>query len=122
MANQWRTERIFLTVKAYPAISKTKGESCCMAGVTAAGEWIRLFPVPFRYLADDQKFRKYTWIEGHVKRSSDPREASHYIDPTPSRLSRLFLLTIIGAGEITLFFQSLSLLHRSLQKTATTSD
>lgn len=44
-------------VKAYPALSKTYGEVSCIAGVetTAAGlQWIRLYPVPFRALDDQQ--------------------------------------------------------------------
>ena len=49
-------------VKAYPALSRTYGEVSCVAGVQvlAGGpRWIRLYPVPFRSLEDDQQFRKY---------------------------------------------------------------
>jgi hypothetical protein len=44
-------------VKAYPALSTKYGEVSCIAGVeiTANGpRWIRLYPVPFRSLEDDQ--------------------------------------------------------------------
>ncbi len=80
MFNDFRTERIFLTVKAYPTISKKHREASCMAGFTAAGNWIRLYPVPFRDLADDQKFPKYSWIEASVKKSNDFRQESHSVD------------------------------------------
>jgi len=53
----------FITlVKAYPALSRKYGEVSCVAGVEMTPEgprWIRLYPVPFRSLQDDQQFRKY---------------------------------------------------------------
>lgn len=56
-------------VKAYPALSKTYGEVSCIAGVTASGspEWIRLYPVPFRALTDNQRFAKYQRIRVRVE-------------------------------------------------------
>lgn len=57
-------------VKAYPALSKTYGEVSCIAGVEmgdAGPRWIRLYPVPFRALADAQQFRKYQPIRLRVE-------------------------------------------------------
>ncbi|MDZ4380289.1 MAG: hypothetical protein U0942_03005 [Parvibaculum sp.] len=48
-------------VKALPHVGKAHGETVCCAGVTADGEWRRLFPVPFRRL--DSKFKRWNWIE-----------------------------------------------------------
>lgn len=84
--SEWRTEQIFLTVKAYPTISKKHREASCMAGITRTGNWIRLYPVAFRDLEDDKKFKKYTWIEARVRRSSDFREESHMIDTDSIRV------------------------------------
>jgi len=86
MLDQWRTEQIFLTVKAYPSISKRYQEASCMAGITATGQWIRLYPVPFRDLADEQKFKKYSWIEARVRRSKDFRVESHFVDSESIRV------------------------------------
>lgn len=80
MNNDWRTEEIFLTVKAYPTISRRHHEASCMAGLTRSGNWIRLYPVYFRDLEDDQKFKKYSWIKARVKKSPDSRQESHLID------------------------------------------
>jgi hypothetical protein len=80
MFNNFYTERIFLTVKAYPTISKKHREASCMAGFTQAGNWIRLYPVPFRDLADEQKFPKYSWIQARIKKSNDFRQESHAVD------------------------------------------
>jgi hypothetical protein len=57
-------------VKAYPALSKTYGEVCCVAGVEMAADaprWIRLYPIPFRALHDEQQFRKYQRISVRVE-------------------------------------------------------
>jgi hypothetical protein len=52
-------ERILITVKTYPTISKTHGELVCTAGIREDGSWIRLYPVPFRRMEDYKKFEKY---------------------------------------------------------------
>jgi len=52
----------------------------CTAGITKDGQWIRLFPVPYRFLDQDQRFRKYQWIDLTVhKATSDPRRESYKI-------------------------------------------
>jgi hypothetical protein len=51
----------------------------CTAAITDAGEWLRLFPVPYRRLHASQQFRKYQWIEVGVTRAKDPRPESHRI-------------------------------------------
>lgn len=35
----------------------------CTAGITKTSEWIRLYPVSYRYLSNDQKYHKYQWID-----------------------------------------------------------
>src|SRR4051812_8252258 len=55
-----------ITVKAYPQPSKKYGESVCIAAVrTDRGvpEFCRLYPVDFRGLPPDKRFRKYQVIE-----------------------------------------------------------
>ncbi len=57
-------------VKAYPSLSKTYGEVSCIAGVeiTPGGpRWIRLYPVPFRALDENQQFRKYQRVRLEVE-------------------------------------------------------
>lgn len=68
----WERATILVTVKAYPAIAKVSGESVCVAGVrldTPSPEWIRLFPVGFRALPSDRKFRKYQAVRLNVRRT-----------------------------------------------------
>jgi hypothetical protein len=58
-------------VKAYPSLSKTYGEVSCVAGVEIVDgdpRWIRLYPVPFRALDENQQFRKYQRVRLEVER------------------------------------------------------
>lgn len=74
------TEKFLVTVKTYPTPAKKGVEVSCIAGITAGGQWIRLFPVPFRLLADEKRFKKYQWVEAAVTKAPDPRPESHVID------------------------------------------
>lgn len=53
----------------------------CTGGVTSDGKWIRLFPVPYRFLDDDKRFKKYQWIDVDVtKAQDDPRPESYKLN------------------------------------------
>ncbi|MBE0657593.1 MAG: hypothetical protein IH602_07870 [Bryobacteraceae bacterium] len=74
------TKRALIVVKTYPVPSESGIESSCTAAITDSGEWLRLYPVPWRLLANDQRFRKYQWVEVDVtKAPSDPRPESHHL-------------------------------------------
>lgn len=69
--------KVLITVKAYPAISSKYGETVCTAGITDAGKWVRIYPIPFRKLDYNKRFHKYDWIEIDLERNlSDPRPES----------------------------------------------
>ncbi len=59
-------ERILITVKTYPTLSRKYGETVCTAGVREDGSWIRLYPVPFRRLQETEQYSKYDWIESAI--------------------------------------------------------
>ncbi len=66
-----------ITVKAYPAISSKYGETVCTAGITEDGNWIRIYPIPYRKLDYAKQFKKYDWVELDLKRNeSDFRPES----------------------------------------------
>ncbi len=46
----------------YPHPSRGYSELVCTAGITRSLEWVRLYPVDYRYRARNQQFRKYQWI------------------------------------------------------------
>ena len=70
-------QRILVTVKTYPTLSRKYGETVCTAGIREDGTWVRLYPVPFRRLYKKERYRKYDWIECRlVRRTADPRPES----------------------------------------------
>lgn len=75
-------KRVLITVKAYPNPSKKYGETVCCAGVDlSSGNWIRLFPIPYRDLDNDKKFKKYSIIEIRCRKATtDKRPESYTVD------------------------------------------
>lgn len=55
--------KVLILVKTYPLPSRAYQELVCTAGITEAGEWVRLYPIDFRYRSVEQQFEKYQWIE-----------------------------------------------------------
>jgi len=54
---------VLITVMTYPHPSEKYTELVCTAGVTESGEWVRLYPIDYRYRPKYQQFHKYQWIE-----------------------------------------------------------
>lgn len=63
--------RILVTVKAYPKPSSKYDELVCTAGLLNGEKWVRIYPVPFRFLQDNEKYPKYSWITMDIVRSSE---------------------------------------------------
>lgn len=82
----WTTEEVCVVVKTYPVPARNGVEVSCTAGVTRKGDWVRLFPIPFRFLDGDKKFKKYQWMRLRMKKASDHRRESFNIDPTSIEL------------------------------------
>lgn len=55
------TEAIVI-VKAAPQIGQQYGETVCCAAIDLNGNWLRLYPISFRTLADGQKFQRWDRI------------------------------------------------------------
>lgn len=71
---------VMITVKAAPNPSERYGETVCVAGIRLDpehGGWVRLYPVNFRELDDDSRFRKYDIVSLEATPSrGDPRSES----------------------------------------------
>ena len=77
----WIKERVLITVRTYPTPSSKSVEASCTAGVTDSGEWIRLFPVPYRLMAEALRFKKWHWISvDTLKAPNDTRQESFKIN------------------------------------------
>jgi hypothetical protein len=55
--------KVLITVMTYPHPSQRHQELVCTAGITEAGEWVRLYPIDYRYRPNHQQFKKYQWIK-----------------------------------------------------------
>lgn len=71
-------ERVLMYVKTYPTPSKAYGELVCTAGIRLSDRrWIRIYPYPFRLLAQDKRFRKGDVLVSQlVPAAGDPRPDS----------------------------------------------
>jgi hypothetical protein len=79
MIDVWEKTNVLITVMTYPHPSRGHQELVCTAGITEAGEWVRLYPVDYRYRPSHQQFKKYQWIEVELARGgkqNDKRKES----------------------------------------------
>lgn len=76
----YEQKKVLITVKTYPTPASKGAEVSCTAGVTDDRKWIRLFPIPFRFMGGDKQFHKYEWIEVAATKSSDQRKESFEVD------------------------------------------
>jgi len=66
--------RILIVDKVYPSYSKHHAEVACTGGIQESdGSLVRLFPIPYRHLEGDQKFKKFQWIECEARPDPDDR-------------------------------------------------
>lgn len=70
-------EKILIIVKTYPVPSSSYGELVCTTGVLENGNFIRLYPIDYRYRAYWEWYKKYQWVEVDIeKNTKDPRPES----------------------------------------------
>jgi len=62
--------RVLITVKTYPLPSRSYTELVCTAGLLNGEKWIRMYPIPYRFLQDQQKYPKYSWMELNLTRKT----------------------------------------------------
>jgi hypothetical protein len=78
---QAQVRKVFITVKTYPTLSTKYDELVCTAGILDDGNWARIYPLPFRKLDYEVRYKKFQWIEVPlIKNPSDPRPESYKID------------------------------------------
>jgi len=70
--------RVLITVKTYPLPSRSYTELVCTAGLLNGEKWIRMYPIPYRFLQDQQKYPKYSWIELNLTRKKDDFRPESY--------------------------------------------
>lgn len=97
MVHEKKREKILVTVKTYSTLSGKYDELVCTAGFREDGSWVRIYPIPFRKKAYEERYSKYDWIElDLVKNTSDFRPESYR---PYSHDSEIKILDHIGTGK-----------------------
>ncbi len=85
---------ILITTKTYPAISETYREIVCTAGILLDDneqpiEWIRIYPIRFRYLEFDRRYPRWSIIRAKIeKNDKDSRPESYRVDDSSIEIIR----------------------------------
>jgi hypothetical protein len=73
--------RFLIWGKTAPELSTKYYETVCTGAVFEDGTPIRIYPIPFRYMDEGDKFKKYQWITARIAKSErDTRPESYRID------------------------------------------
>lgn len=88
-------ERVLIAVKTYPVLSQKYIELVCTAGFREDGSWIRIYPSPFRFLSNDQKYKKYQWIDLDLRKNPKDSRPESY---SPINIDDIDLGKVIPAG------------------------
>lgn len=92
-------EKVVVLVKALPHVGDKYGETVCCAGLTAEGQWRRLYPIPFRMLSEDARFQRWDWISYSARHPrTDRRPESRHV-----QLDKLMVEQPLAKGERTRF-------------------
>lgn len=78
MTDDWLQREALITVKAYPNPSAKYFETVCVAAITAEEGWIRLYPVNFRSLPEDQRFKKYQRVRLRMRKHEKDKRPESY--------------------------------------------
>ena len=77
----YHSEDLLILTKTYPLPSSSYREHTCVIAVNSLGQLRRLFPIPYRLLAEEQQFRRWEWISASIcETSKDTRPDTYRID------------------------------------------
>ncbi len=77
MQKAQETKRALIVVRTYPTPAQKGVEVSCTAAISEKSEWLRLHPIRYRYLSQEQRFQKYQWVELRVTKTNDGRPESY---------------------------------------------
>lgn len=95
-------KKVLITVTAYPLPSRSYDELVCTAGIDEEGNWIRIYPVPLKFLQGlrknkDMSSYKYHWIDIDLIRRTDDFRPESY-SPVKYDFTDVEVLNKIGTG------------------------
>ncbi len=72
---------LMVNCKTYPAVSTKYTETVCTGGVQPDGEFVRLYPIPFRFLDPSQQYGRWDIVRVHAYRDTkDTRPESWHLE------------------------------------------
>jgi hypothetical protein len=74
----WREQKALIIGRAYPEPSKKYIETVCTGAITEDGQLLRLYPISWRYLDENQQYRLWTWAKFDIRRSCDDKRKESY--------------------------------------------
>ena len=98
LPNELPKARVLITVKTYPLPSRSYTELVCTAGLLNGEQWIRIYPVSFRFLQDGDKYPKYSWVEVDLVRNTKDFRPESY-RPKLGVDERIVVTDKIGTGS-----------------------
>jgi hypothetical protein len=76
-----KTIDVLVNCKTYPAVSKKYLETVCTGGMSREGNFVRLYPIPFRFLDEKEQYDRWDLIRVRVYRDTkDPRPESWHLE------------------------------------------
>jgi len=96
-------KKILITVTAYPLPSRSYDELVCTVGIDENGNWIRIYPVPLKFLhglreEKNMSSYKYHWIEIDFKKRTDDFRPESY-SPVKYDFSDVKVFNKIGTSN-----------------------
>lgn len=71
---------VLVNCKTYPAVSKKYIETVCTGGISRDGNFIRLYPIPFRFLDEKEQYDRWDVVRVRVYRDTkDQRPESWHL-------------------------------------------
>lgn len=71
-------KRVLIAVKTYPTLSEKYNELVCTAGFLEDGSWIRIYPIQYRLLNYEQKYKKWSYIDINIEKNTGDFRAESY--------------------------------------------
>ena len=74
----WREQKALIIGRAYPEPSKKHIETVCTGAITEDGQLLRLYPISWRYLNENQQYRLWSWATFEIRKSEDDKRKESY--------------------------------------------
>ncbi len=76
------TIELMVNCKTYPSVSTKYIETVCTGGVQPNGDFVRLYPIPYRFMNSNEKYRRWEVVRVHAYRDDrDTRPESWHFEP-----------------------------------------